>query len=65
MLRLRLSEGLSLTDYKKRFGRDFVSGREDAIKKYLRHELISIDGDNLALTPRGLYLSNSVLADLI
>ena len=65
MMRLRLSEGISLSDYKERFGMSFLSGRESLIDKFSRHGLISQDGDRLSLTERGFYLSNTILAEIL
>lgn len=65
MMRLRLSEGISLSDYKKRFGMSFLSERESLIDKFSRHGLISQDGDRLSLTERGFYLSNTILAEIL
>lgn len=65
MMRLRLSEGISLADYKERFGMDFLSVREPHIDKFSRHGLISRDGDRLSLTERGFYLSNTILAEIL
>ena len=65
MLRLRLREGFSLSDYKKRFGKDFLLGREELIKKLSAAGYLSISEDRLALTERGFYISNALLTELI
>lgn len=65
MLRLRLSEGFSLEDYKRRFGVDFLRGREDLVKRLVGAGYLTAEGDRLALTESGFYLSNSILAELL
>ena len=65
MLRLRLAEGISLSDYKSRFGVDFVSSRRELIDSYVKAGYISLSDDRIALTERGFYVSNSILAELI
>ncbi len=65
MLSLRTSYGLSLSEYKERFGCDFKEGRGEKILFYKKHGLLSEDDGRLFLTSDGFYLSNTVLADLI
>ena len=65
MLGLRLSEGISLSEYKARFGRDFLDGREEKIKSFFELGYISLSEDNLSLTERGFYVSNSILTSLL
>ena len=65
MLRLRLAEGFSLSDYKEHFGVDFLSSRRELIDSYLKAGYISISDDRIALTERGFYVSNSILTELL
>ena len=65
MLRLRLREGISLSDYLSRFGRSFLDGREEIIDRFASAGYISIDGGRLSLTERGFYVSNAILTELI
>ena len=65
MLGLRLSEGISLSEYKARFGRDFLDGREEKIKSFFELGYISLSEDRISLTERGFYVSNSILNSLI
>ena len=65
MLRLRLSEGFSLAEYKKLFGKDFLLGREALINRLTDGGYMEIRDDRLSLTERGLYVSNSILTELI
>ncbi len=65
MLALRLKEGFSLAEYNKRFGTDFLSGREEKILKYVSLGLLLHSGGRISLTEKGFYLSNTVLSDLL
>ena len=65
MLGLRLESGISLSEYKTKFGVDFVTGREEKIQNLLELGYISLTEDNLSLTERGFYVSNSILTSLL
>ena len=65
MLRLRLAEGFSLSDYQSRFGADFTKGREHLITKLQSAGYITVLNDRIALTEKGFYISNSILTELI
>lgn len=65
MLALRLAEGISLSDYERRFGRSFLSKREEKIKRYVDLGYMSLNEDRLAFTESGFYVSNSLLAELL
>ncbi len=64
MLRLRLAEGFSLSDYKARFNREFLTEKAEQLEKYIQQGYIMLQGDRISLTERGFYISNSILADL-
>ena len=65
MMRLRLREGISLSEYESLFGVSFISGREKLIKDYSDLGLLTLLGDRLAFTERGFYVSNTLLANLL
>ena len=65
MMHLRLKEGFLLDEYFALFGRSFTDGREDRLSLFERHGLLTLVDGRLALTDRGLYVSNSILADLL
>lgn len=63
-LGLRLTRGISLTNYRARFGED-LRGRFDVELARLQEAgLIQINNDSLKLTTRGALLSNDVFAAL-
>ncbi len=65
MLALRLSQGFSLTEYRDRFGVDFLIGRERLISSFVDSGLMTITDDRVSLTEKGFYVSNSILTELI
>lgn len=65
MMRLRLSEGISLADYSARFAKAFSEGKEDKIARYADLGLLAVSGDRLALTEHGFYISNTILSDIL
>ena len=65
MLRLRLKEGLSLSELSRLYS---PKACEKIIKKaplLQKHGLVSFDGETLSLTTKGALLSNSIIAELI
>jgi len=65
MLGLRTADGISLTEYQSAFGSDFTVGREKKINDYIKAEYMIRQGDSIALTEKGFYLSNAILSDLL
>ena len=65
MLALRLSEGLSLDGYRRRFNEDFEVGREEKLSEYERLGLLKIKDGCISLTEEGFYVSNTIISSLI
>ena len=65
MLRLRLSEGIDLEEYQRRFGVDLIQAHEKAISDFASLGLLKTEGGRLFLTERGFRVSNSILASLL
>ena len=65
MLSLRLSEGFSLSEYKEKFGCDFLDSRKEIISKFVESEYAVLNGDRISLTEKGFYVSNAILTELI
>jgi len=63
-LGLRLLSGISLTDYRLRFGADLRTDRSAEIDRLSEAGLIELDNDLLRLTATGALLSNEVFASL-
>ena len=70
MLRLRLTEGISVTDFYVRFGADFERYFAPKLKVYLENGFMrrteTADRDaRYAFTPKGMFVSNYILARII
>lgn len=65
MLGFRLKEGISLSEYKRLFGIDFLAGREEKISAFIKVGYLAHNSDRLSLTESGFYVSNSIINELI
>lgn len=65
MLGLRLKRGISLSEYKSLYKTDFLIGRMEKISSFQRNGYLTFDGDRIALTEKGFYVSNAILSDLL
>ena len=65
MLALRLSEGISLTEYKNLFGEDFAGDKQDLLNCYISSGYMKIFGDRISFTAKGFYVSNAIMAELL
>ena len=65
MLKLRLKDGFSLSEYAARFGKSFTEGKQDILARLSAEGLIILSDDRLALTEKGFYLSNSILVEIL
>ncbi len=61
-LGLRLSKGINLAAYEKRFGFDLIAKHHDDIQRLEDLELIKIADNHLKLTVKGFLFSNEVFA---
>ena len=62
--RLRTSQGLNTDIIKERFGTDYYNHLMTAATPYYNIGLLKIDEGNLSLTPKGIYISNDIIASL-
>ena len=65
ILQLRLRRGLSLDAYKRLYGKEFSTAQLAFVQNCVRAGYASFDGHTLALTPAGLIVQNSILAQLL
>ncbi len=65
ILGLRLMEGVSLPEFRERFGVAAEDVFADALARHERLGLLERAGDRLRLTERGLLLANEVFVDLL
>ncbi|MBR3639558.1 MAG: radical SAM family heme chaperone HemW [Clostridia bacterium] len=65
MLRMRLTEGVSERDFYRLFGRDFETMYGRRLAKYIDGGFVARKRDGYAFTPRGMFVSNYILSDIL
>jgi oxygen-independent coproporphyrinogen-3 oxidase len=65
MMGLRLTEGISISELKNRYEYDILSEKADVLEKLSDSRLIEIIDNRLVIAEKGLYISNSIILDLI
>ena len=65
ILQLRLRRGLSLDAYRTLYGKQFSTAQLAFVDNCVKAGYASFDGHALALTPAGLIVQNSILAQLL
>ena len=65
MLGLRTSKGISLSEYRERFGECFITSRKSVLDELIKNRLAEISEDRLYLTEQGMFVSNSIICELI
>lgn len=64
-LGLRTSEGISLDAFERRFGRPFSKTFPGVVEGLSKKELVTVDGDSVVLTQKGVELSNAVFEQFV
>lgn len=65
MLRLRLAEGISRSDFRQRFGINFEDHIDQPIEPYIAQGFMKRDGDRIFFTTKGFCVSNYILSEII
>ena len=65
MMGLRLTEGLSCTELRERFGYDILSEKADAIRSLTDSGYLLLENDRLKLAPKALFISDEVIVRVI
>ena len=65
ILQLRLRKGLDLASYKELYGKEFSTAQQAFVQNCVKSGYALFDGRTLALTPAGLIVQNSILAQLL
>ena len=65
MLALRLSEGLDLKEYEKKFGKPLSPLSMKKIARFTELGYMKMNGDRVSFTPKGFLVSNSILSEII
>lgn len=62
---LRMVEGISTDEFKKKFNKDIYEVYGDVIQKNIKRELLICNSENLYLSLKGIEISNYVMSDFI
>jgi len=65
MMGLRLTEGVSITELKDKFGYDISAEKENELTDLVKTKFVNIENDRIAITEKGLYISDSIILRLI
>jgi len=65
MLRFRLAAGLDCRDFARRFGTSFKQRYGKKMQPYVQNGFATYKDGVYALTPRGMFVSNYILSDLL
>ncbi len=65
MLRLRLCDGIDDREFARRFGYSFEGLYGDKCRRYVQMGLMTMQGGTTALTPAGMFVSNTILSDIL
>jgi len=65
MMGLRMDKGVSITEFKNRFGTDMTDMFKMQLEKFVSLGLMNFDGNNYSLTERGIDISNSILCEFM
>jgi len=61
----RTAEGISLEKIKREFGEKYLNNLMNEAKKHIANGMLEIADDNLRLTKEGVFISDSIMSDLI
>ena len=65
MTRLRTCEGIDMTVIKKNFGEDYLAFLYTEAAPHIGNGLMTLEGSHLHLTRKGLFVSDSIISDLM
>lgn len=65
MMGLRLTEGISLAEYHRRFGSDLRLQKRAQLEKLLALDLLEMTPERLKLRPQAMFISNAVIGELL
>ena len=65
ILKLRMLEGVKISEFENIFGINPLLAFRFEIEKLTKQDLIEIDLDNIKLTEKGLDLANQVFAEFV
>ena len=62
---LRTSDGISIKHVAEEFGEELARQLASEAQKHITRGLMKIENDRLSLTPKGLYISDDIMSDLV
>lgn len=62
MLKLRLTEGININDFKQRFNKEFARIFAKELKMYMDNGFMEFKNGHFFFTPKGMYVSNYILS---
>ena len=62
MLKLRLTEGLNVAEFKEKFGFDFGERFAKELKLHINNGFMEFSNGHYSFTPKGMYVSNYILS---
>lgn len=65
MTRLRTCEGIDMIGIKKNFGEDYLAFLYKEAAPHIENGLMTLEGSHLHLTRKGLFVSDSIISDLM
>lgn len=65
MLQLRTRRGLYFDEFSERFGANFLSVFGKRLQPYIENGFMTVDNAHVAFTPKGMYVSNYILANIL
>jgi len=65
MLGLRLRQGMAIPPFEERFQTSFHKTYDRVISSLTEKNLITLDDNRIALSPKGLFLADSVILEFI
>lgn len=65
MLRLRLKDGINLSEYSNLFGVELTTEKKPEVEKLLNMGVIDIKNNRLFATDKGIYVLNRIITELI
>lgn len=64
MLKMRLSQGINIEEFKARFEKDFIDSYPE-IEKYVKSGHVVFSNGAYSFTPKGFFVSNYILTDIL
>lgn len=65
IMNLRTEAGLNLKEFRAKFSSDFGEKYAKKLEKYQKHGLLTETENNIRLTPKAYFISDSILADFV